>query len=104
MIAFVQPYDVQGAGGGSRILRALLAGEHPPVVGINTGLTAGPVGAAIEEVHIPTRPGLGRRLGHDGRQYTCVDRTPYTNSPSAARSRLATACQSPPVIMNRAYA
>jgi hypothetical protein len=60
MIAFVQPYDVQGAGGGSRILRALLAGEHPPVVGINTGLTAGPVGAAIEEVHIPTRPGLGR--------------------------------------------
>jgi glycosyltransferase involved in cell wall biosynthesis len=60
MIAFVQPYGVQGAGGGSRILRALLAAEHPSVVGINTGLTAGPVGAAIEEIHIPTRPGLGR--------------------------------------------
>lgn len=39
-----------------------------------------------------TRSGRGRRLGHEGLQKIPVDRTAYTNCPSALRSRCATAC------------
>jgi hypothetical protein len=60
MIAFVQSFGVQGAGGGSRILRTLLQGEHPPALSINTGLVAADSAPAITEIHIPQRPYFGR--------------------------------------------
>jgi hypothetical protein len=40
-----------------------------------------------------TRSRRGRRLAHDGRQYTPVLRTAYTNNPSALRSWATTAFQ-----------
>ena len=60
MIAFIQPFGVQAPCGGSRILRALLDGEHPPVLSIDTGLIASTPPPAVKEIHLPLRPGFGR--------------------------------------------
>jgi hypothetical protein len=60
MIAFVQPFGLYSPGGGSRILRALLEGEHPEVLSLYTGVSTATASRGIEEIHIPTRPGLGR--------------------------------------------
>ena len=60
MIAFVQPFGLYAPGGSSRILRALLDGEHPPALSIYTGGNATEPLGEIEEIHMATRPGLGR--------------------------------------------
>lgn len=60
MIAFVQPYGLQSPGGSSRILRAMLLADHPPVLSINTGLDGEPADSGVTEIHIPRRPSLGR--------------------------------------------
>jgi hypothetical protein len=60
MIAFVQPFGLYAPGGGSRILRALLEGEHPKALSLYTGVSATTSSRGIEEIHIPMRPGLGR--------------------------------------------
>lgn len=60
MIAFIQPFGLQGSGGGSRILRALLDTSHPPVVSINTGIyPAGPP-LTVRELYVPIRRNMGR--------------------------------------------
>jgi glycosyltransferase involved in cell wall biosynthesis len=60
VIAFVQPFALHAAGGGSRILRALLQGEHPPALSLYTGLLAPPPSPHVEEIHLPNRPAFGR--------------------------------------------
>jgi hypothetical protein len=60
MIAFVQPFGLYAPGGGSRILRALLEGKHPPTLSIYTGGNATEPSRGIEEIHLATRPGMGR--------------------------------------------
>lgn len=59
MIAFIQPFGLHAAGGGSRILRGLLSAAHPPVLSINTGPSAMPPYPGIEEIHMPLRPSFG---------------------------------------------
>ena len=60
MIAFVQPFGLYSPGGSSRILRGLLDGDHPPALSICTGMDAPAPSQGIEEIHLPTRPGMGR--------------------------------------------
>jgi hypothetical protein len=60
MIAFVQPFGLKNNGGGSRIMRALLGAEHPPLLVINTGLHYTPPQPGTEELHLPLRPLFGR--------------------------------------------
>jgi len=60
MIAFVQPFGLSAPGGGPRILRALLEGEHPPVLSICTSVLPAPASLGVEEIHLPVRPTLGR--------------------------------------------
>jgi hypothetical protein len=60
VIAFIQPFALHAAGGGSRILRALLQGEHPPVLSIYTNLPAPPPSPDVEEIHLPIRFSFGR--------------------------------------------
>lgn len=60
MIAFIQPYGLQSPGGSSRILRAMLLADHPPVLSINTGLDEAPAECNATEIHIPRRPSFGR--------------------------------------------
>jgi glycosyltransferase involved in cell wall biosynthesis len=60
MIAFIQPFGVQGHGGGSRILRALLDTDHPPVLSVNTGFFNFPSPSGAEEIHLPLRARFGR--------------------------------------------
>lgn len=60
MITFIQPFGVQGYGGGSRILRALLDSDHPAAFSVNTGSSNSPSPLGIEEIHLPLRPSFGR--------------------------------------------
>jgi hypothetical protein len=60
MIAFVQPFGLHASGGGSRILRALMAGDHPPALSLHTGVVRAAPSQSIEEIHVPTRPSFGR--------------------------------------------
>lgn len=58
MIAFIQPFALRGSGGGARILRALLQGNHRPVVCINTDPSFS--GPPSDEIHLPLRRSFGR--------------------------------------------
>jgi hypothetical protein len=62
MIAFIQAcnLDSNEHGGSSKIFRALLDTDHPPVLSINTHFSATPVGAGRAEIQIPSRPDFGR--------------------------------------------
>ena len=62
MIAFIQAcaLDSNEHGGSSRIFRALLDNDHPPVLSINTHFSAIPVPAGRAEIQIPSRPDFGR--------------------------------------------
>ena len=60
MIAFVQPFSLYASGGGPRILRTLLSGEHPPALSIYTGVLPAGKPRTVEEIHLPTHPPLGR--------------------------------------------
>jgi glycosyltransferase involved in cell wall biosynthesis len=63
MLAFIQPYSLEYAGGGSRILRSLLEASPYPYVSICCGpLAPNPVKFA-QEIHIPVRPTI-KRLEH----------------------------------------
>jgi hypothetical protein len=67
MIAFVQPFGFYSPGGGSRILRALLEGEHPAALSICTEVLPAPPSKGIEELHVglrPAVPGLERSRFH----------------------------------------
>lgn len=58
-IGFIQPFGLQGAGGGARILRALLEGAEHPYLSISTSIYP-PSPPAPNEIHLPLRPSLGR--------------------------------------------
>ena len=60
MIAFVQPFGLYAPGGGSRILRGLLDCDHPPALSIYTGVHAPVPSQGMEEIHLSTRPSMGR--------------------------------------------
>jgi glycosyltransferase involved in cell wall biosynthesis len=63
MLAFIQPYSLGYAGGGSRILRSLLEASPYPYVSICSGpLAPDPIQFATE-IHIPVRPTI-KRLEH----------------------------------------
>lgn len=55
----VQPFGLNGAGGGSRILRALLADPPMPVLSVVTATNPPPSVDQWEELHLPLRPHLG---------------------------------------------
>lgn len=67
MIAFVQPFGIEGHGGGARILRSLLEDAPVPYLSVCTSPTAPPTLRSGVEVHLPKRPSFGRlestRLG-----------------------------------------
>ncbi|MEM1126734.1 MAG: glycosyltransferase [Bacteroidota bacterium] len=65
MIAFVQPFGLMAAGGGPRILRALLLDRAPPspCLSVCTKPRAprhAVVNQHVSEVHLPRRPAFGR--------------------------------------------
>lgn len=72
MILFVQPFGLQSAAGGPRILRSLLQDAPTPFVSVCSAPQAPPAVPWAREVHLPVRPFLGRiegtrygaRLGH----------------------------------------
>ncbi|MFL6585233.1 MAG: glycosyltransferase family 4 protein [Chthoniobacterales bacterium] len=57
-IVFLQPFGLASAGGGARILRALLQGAPMPWHSVCSSPHAPP--KAPRETHLPTRPGWGR--------------------------------------------
>jgi glycosyltransferase involved in cell wall biosynthesis len=59
-VAFLQPFGLSSPGGGSRILRALLMDAPVRWTSICTGLDAPPKAAFGNEIHLRTRPSLGR--------------------------------------------
>ena len=59
MIAFVQPFGLNDPGGGSRILRALIAEAPVPFLSVCTRPDP-PARSHAREVHLPVRPHLGR--------------------------------------------
>lgn len=60
MIIFVQPFGLNSAGGGARILRALLTDAPQTFLSICGGITKPQPTTIGEEIHIPTRPTFGR--------------------------------------------
>lgn len=60
MIAFVQPFGLRDAGGGARILRALLEEAPEPYLSVCTHARGPRELAEGCEVHLPTRPYFGR--------------------------------------------
>jgi len=60
MIAFIQPFGLQGYGGGPRLLRSLLDCEHPPTISIATIPAEIATPTPIPEYNLPVRPRLGR--------------------------------------------
>lgn len=62
MIAFIQAcnLDSNEHGGSSKIFRALLDTDHPPVLSINTHFSATLLAAGRDEIQIPSRPDFGR--------------------------------------------
>ena len=60
MIAFVQPFGLNGAGGGARILRSLWSGAPLRCLSIATCPYYSPSSAHPDEVHLPLRPYFGR--------------------------------------------
>ena len=59
MIAFIQPFHLRSAGGGPRILRALLDCQHPPTMSVATSLVR-PTNLEQGEVWLPPRPSFRR--------------------------------------------
>lgn len=59
-VAFIQPFSLEGTGGGARILRSLIAGRTSDAVSINTGVLAANRVALAAEHHVPARPHCGR--------------------------------------------
>ena len=60
MIAFVQPFPLDGHGGGARILRSLLEEAPCPYLGVCTAPSlSAPLRDGVE-VHVPRRPAFGR--------------------------------------------
>lgn len=60
MILFLQPFSVNGAGGGSRILRALLQNAPTPWVSVCSAPSIPPTALPQNETHLPSRPSWGR--------------------------------------------
>ena len=56
MIAFVQPFGLQTPGGGSRILRGLIAGRGESVISICADPRTPPPTNLAKEIHLPRRP------------------------------------------------
>jgi hypothetical protein len=57
----VHPFGLSGAGGGPRIMRALLTDPPEPVLSVATGVHVPPTApAGLRERHLPMRPHLGR--------------------------------------------
>ncbi|MFN2477054.1 MAG: glycosyltransferase family 4 protein [Chthoniobacterales bacterium] len=59
-IMFVQPFTLTTAGGGARILRALLAGSPVPCTIVCTSPERPDASADADQLHIPFRPFFGR--------------------------------------------
>jgi hypothetical protein len=68
-LASVHTFGLGGAGGGPRIMRALLADPEMPVLSIATGVHAPPPTEVAEERQVLLRPRLGRI---DGSRYSQV--------------------------------
>ena len=66
-LASVHAFGLAGAGGGPRIMRALLADPQVPVLSIATGVHEPPPTQVAEERHVLLRPRLGRI---DGSRYS----------------------------------
>jgi glycosyltransferase involved in cell wall biosynthesis len=72
MIVFIQPFGLQSAAGGPRILRSLLQDAPGPFVSVCSAPQAPPAVPWAREVHVPVRPCFGRieatryggKLGH----------------------------------------
>jgi hypothetical protein len=60
MIAFVQPFPLDGHGGGARILRSLLEEAPAPYVSVCTAPSVRTPLRDGVEVHVPRRPAFGR--------------------------------------------
>ena len=60
MIAFIQPFSLNGAGGGARILRSLTEGAPMDWLSVVTCPAYSTVNALKNEVHLPIRPHFGR--------------------------------------------
>lgn len=60
MIAFVQPFALDGHGGGARILRSLLEGAPRPYLSVCTAPSLSAPLREGAEVHVPRRPAFGR--------------------------------------------
>lgn len=60
MIAFVQPFSMNGSGGGARILRSLTSNAPVEWLSVATCPNYAYADAPPEEVHIPIRPHFGR--------------------------------------------
>lgn len=59
-LVFVQPFGITAAGGGARILRALLQDPPVPSTIISTSPTAPDIPLAANQFHVPRRPSFGR--------------------------------------------
>ena len=55
MVAFVQPFSLDGKAGGARILRTLVESAPEPCLSVNTAV-GNPPDAAVGEIHVPGRP------------------------------------------------
>ncbi len=60
MIAFVQPFSMNGSGGGARILRSLTSNAPLDWLSVATCPEYAAADAPAEEVHLPIRPHFGR--------------------------------------------
>lgn len=60
MLICAQAFGVHAAGGGSRILRALLKEAPEPTISICMGVRKPPPTLIVTELHIPPRPSFGR--------------------------------------------
>lgn len=60
MIAFVQPFPLDGHGGGARILRSLLEAAPAPYLSVCTAPVVRGRLRSQTEVHLPRRPAFGR--------------------------------------------
>lgn len=59
-LVFAQPFGLASAGGGARILRALLKDAPIPLTIISTSPETPPSDDTVRQLHVPRRPSLGR--------------------------------------------
>lgn len=74
MIAFIQPFSINGAGGGAKILRSLVSGAPLPYKSIATAARYYKKDADQCEIHLPMRPDLGRMENGRAGRYLGVSR------------------------------